>query len=92
MIPVTEDTTLYAVWVSPLRVRYETGLPADDPDRARLEKLLPTDERGYRYAGSTDPAYPSAIEVKAPGGAVYTGRILFRRLEIRAEILLGRSV
>ena len=32
MIPVTEDTTLYAVWVSPLRVRYETGLPADDPD------------------------------------------------------------
>ncbi|WP_418706692.1 InlB B-repeat-containing protein [Anaerotruncus massiliensis (ex Liu et al. 2021)] len=67
MVPVTEDTTLYAVWVSPLRVRYETGLPEDDPDRARLEKLLPTDEGSYRYADSTDPAYPSAIEVKAPG-------------------------
>ncbi|MBC3939723.1 hypothetical protein D4A47_12345 [Anaerotruncus massiliensis (ex Liu et al. 2021)] len=63
---MTEDTTLYAVWVSPLRVRYETGLPEDDPDQARLEALLPTDEGSYRYAGSTDPAYPSEIEVKAP--------------------------
>ncbi|MBC3939989.1 LPXTG cell wall anchor domain-containing protein, partial [Anaerotruncus massiliensis (ex Liu et al. 2021)] len=66
MVPMTEDTTLYAVWVSPLRVRYETGLPEDDPDQARLEALLPTDEGSYRYAGSTDPAYPSEIEVKAP--------------------------
>ena len=48
IVPVTEDTTLYAVWVSPLRVRYETGLPADDPDQARLEALLPTDEESYR--------------------------------------------